>query len=65
MLPAAIAGLAFWFAIFAFLTLHSPLDVRVILAGVYLLIGTVAVAALEVLFRLNSLVGAKVRGGGK
>ena len=35
---------------------------RVALAAEYLLVGTVAVAALEVLFRLNSLVGAKVRG---
>jgi hypothetical protein len=38
---------------------------RVALAGIYFLIGTVALAAVAVLLRLNELLDWNSRGGGK
>jgi hypothetical protein len=44
---------------------NSSLDMRVALAGIYLLIGTVALAAVAVLLRLNELLDWNLRGSGK
>jgi hypothetical protein len=65
MLLAAIASFAFVFAAFVLWIWHSPLDMRVALAGIYFLIGTVALAAVAVLLRLNELLDWNLRGGGK
>ncbi len=65
MLLAAIASFAFVFAAFVLLIWHSPLDLRVALAGIYFLIGTMAHAAVAVLLRLNALIDWNGRGGGK
>jgi hypothetical protein len=65
MLLAAIESFSFVFAAFVLLTWHSPLDVRVALAGAYVLIGTVALAAVAVLLRLNALLDRSDRRGGK
>jgi hypothetical protein len=65
MLLAAIASFAFVFATFVLSIWHSPLDMRVALAGIYFLIGTVALAAVAVLLRLNELLDWSLRGGGK
>lgn len=65
MLLAAIASFAFVFAAFVLATWHLSLDARVTLAGVYFLIGTVALGAVAVLLRLNALIDWSVHGGGK
>jgi hypothetical protein len=65
MLLSGIASFAFVFAGFVFLTWHLPLEMRVALAGVYFLIGTVALGAVAVLLRLNALIDWSVHGGGK
>jgi hypothetical protein len=65
MLLSGIASFAFVFAAFVLATWHLSLDVRVALAGVYFLIGTVALGAVTVLLRLNALIDWSARGGGK
>jgi hypothetical protein len=53
MMPlAAIAGLAYAFALFVLLAWHGTLDVRVALSGLYLLIGVVASVGAALLRRL-------------
>ena len=65
MLLAAIASFAFVFAALVLSIWHSPLDIRVALAGIYFLIGTLALASVAVLLRLNELLHWTVRRGGK
>ncbi len=50
---AGISSLAFVFATGVLFWWHSPLDVRVGLAGIYYLIGTVASLGTSLLFRLE------------
>ena len=61
MLLAAIASFAFVFAAFVVATWHLSFDGRVALAGVYFLIGTVALAAVALLLRLNALLEVVAR----
>jgi hypothetical protein len=65
MLLAAIASFAFVCAAFVLSIWHSPFDMRVTLAGIYFLIGTVALVSVAVLLRLNELLDWNIRGGGK
>ncbi len=65
ILLACVESFAFVFATFVLLTWHSPLDLRVALAGIYILIGTAAHVAVAVLRRLDTLIDWNVRGGGK
>jgi len=53
MFLAAISSLTFVFATMVLFWWHSPLDVRVGLAGIYYLIGTVATFGTSVLFKLE------------
>ena len=55
MLLTIMGSAAFVFAAFVLFWWHpnSPLDVRVALAGIYLLISTVAAAGVSVLLRLE------------
>ena len=57
MLLTVIGGGSFAFAIIVLFWWHpgAPLDVRVYLAGIYLLVTTVAVAGISVLMRLDAL----------
>jgi hypothetical protein len=57
MFLTAIGSAAFVFATFILFWWHAnaTLDVRVALAGVYLLIGTVATARVSVMLRLDRL----------
>jgi hypothetical protein len=57
MLLTAMGSGSFVFAVFILLWWHpnAPLDVRVALAGIYLLISTVATAGVSALLRLDSL----------
>jgi hypothetical protein len=57
MFLAGISSLSFVFATTVLFWWHSPLDVRVALAGIYFLIGTVATFATLVLFRLEDWRG--------
>jgi hypothetical protein len=56
MLLAAISSLAFVFAIFVLFAWHSPLEVRIALAGIYFLAGTVATLGVNVLLRFDALL---------
>jgi hypothetical protein len=49
---AAIAGIAYSFALFVLVAWHSTLDVRVALCGLYLLIAVVASIGAALLRRL-------------
>lgn len=55
MLLTGISSAAFVFAGFVLLWWHpnTPLDVRVALAGIYILVGTVATTGATVLLRLE------------
>jgi hypothetical protein len=53
MFLAGISSLAFVFATIILFWWHSPLDVRVGLAGIYYLIGTVATFGATVLWRFE------------
>ena len=50
---SGIAGLAFVFATMVLFWWHSPLDVRVCLAGIYILTGTVSTIGAAVLWELK------------
>ena len=58
MLLTVIGSGSFVFAVFILFWWHpnTPLDVRVALAGIYLLISTVAIAGLSALLRLDRLL---------
>ncbi len=50
---AGISSLSFVFATIVLFWWHSPLDMRVALAGIYYLLGTVATLGTLVLFKLE------------
>jgi hypothetical protein len=54
LIPLIVAAVLFWHDV--------PLTVRIALVGIYALIGTVAVAAVAILLRLDALL-MRVKGG--